>query len=1138
MLEARADSLKAELKEVSSGIDRLDGETIKVRLELAGDIQGDLDQVNAKLRQLDSASKTAVGGLQGVAHRGGQARSALGNMVGNSAQDIANLSGVTGTAGVAISQLTEYAADGSISLKQMATAGLAMAGIGAAAVVAAHGIQEIQRESKATTAEVKSMVDGLRDGEAAAAQFRGQLEDTGQLRLTTILGDTVDVTSDLARAGLTAKQYGDTIAAGVPAVLQMRDALAAQGVPLEVIFRLTTTGATAARNYSSALADTKDITKALALETRTAAEAQYGFEARAAGIGGKLSAQAVEAAHADASITKYTGSLDQFSSVGATFGAQITPALGDMSNAFTKAQTAAREAYDAINLVFDQDPASVESAVAGLQQYHSDLFGLQTIAGASATALDGMSDSLKANGESFDVSTEAGRANQQALEALAGSTIPTIAANYDAAGGSFENFAMRQHAANATLRQSLIDAGASATAATEIANKLMPLDGLEMETQWKLLIEQDAQARLDAILPMLDALNLAPDIEKKIALMILDGASPQDILNEIDAGLGDDPVTKETELLPPPAMVFEWPGEPVKVPTILEPPTIAEGQSANDSILGATLGANWGTITIPTEFGQPAPPETGWTSAVPTDTRVPAGFDDPAPPPSGWTSSLPTDLSVPVVVTTPGADTAAQVLSAVALAGQSIPPTKSTAVSAPGAGEAKSQTDGFWQATARLFPTKSTAVSAPGAPVAKSQTDSFWQATARLFPSRNTQIGAPGAPVAKSQTDGFWQSTARLFPSKQTNISAPGASEAAGQAGAVSSAVAGIPSSKTVWIYVKTSGLANVGDYGLAGGGPVSQVPGTGQQRVALVGEEGPELVSLPVGAYVHTAPQTRRLMAQATVPAFRTGGYVYEDETPLWGPGGVRMTDFAGGAGWTAARYGNGYIFHPRGYWVKNGRRTGDNTNIPRGDDLEYDRRTKRHYLPGWRSGQYADPRIRAGSSGGGGGAGGRSRPMFRSWAERVAWERGDKNWRSAGSSTAGGRRTSLAGFYGPAWDDTPADVRGRRMGLSRPVFANWAERVAHYARYAAGTNWHPGGAAWVGESGPELVDLPVGSSVTNAAASRQRVAGGGAATVQLVVEGNIYGDAALLGMIDRELDKAARKVHEAAVGGTRHPT
>ena len=79
--------------------------------------------------------------------------------------------------------------------------------------------------------------------------------------------------------------------------------------------------------------------------------------------------------------------------------------------------------------------------------------------------------------------------------------------------------------------------------------------------------------------------------------------------------------------------------------------------------------------------------------------------------------------------------------------------------------------------------------------------------------------------------------------------------------------------------------------------------------------------------------------------------------------------------------------------------------------------------------------------------GSSGRRRPMFRSWAERMAWQRGDQNWRNAGRA-----RGALPGFGGPRSDDTPADVRGRRMGLNRPVFANWAERVADFSRHNAG--------------------------------------------------------------------------------------
>jgi hypothetical protein len=48
----------------------------------------------------------------------------------------------------------------------------------------------------------------------------------------------------------------------------------------------------------------------------------------------------------------------------------------------------------------------------------------------------------------------------------------------------------------------------------------------------------------------------------------------------------------------------------------------------------------------------------------------------------------------------------------------------------------------------------------------------------------------------------------------------------------------------------------------------------------------------------------------------------------------------------------------------------------------------------------------------------------------------------------------------------------------------------------YASGTSWHPGGMAWVGEQGPELVAMPRGSQVYSSGQSRQMVSGGDGAS------------------------------------------
>ena len=73
--------------------------------------------------------------------------------------------------------------------------------------------------------------------------------------------------------------------------------------------------------------------------------------------------------------------------------------------------------------------------------------------------------------------------------------------------------------------------------------------------------------------------------------------------------------------------------------------------------------------------------------------------------------------------------------------------------------------------------------------------------------------------------------------------------------------------------------------------------------------------------------------------------------------------------------------------------------------------------------------------------------------------------------------RYPELAGMIGDYIDNLkkiPSDIKTR------------VEVIGGSRKYAAGTNYHPGGVALVGEQGPELVDLPRGTRVHTAAATR----------------------------------------------------
>lgn len=70
-------------------------------------------------------------------------------------------------------------------------------------------------------------------------------------------------------------------------------------------------------------------------------------------------------------------------------------------------------------------------------------------------------------------------------------------------------------------------------------------------------------------------------------------------------------------------------------------------------------------------------------------------------------------------------------------------------------------------------------------------------------------------------------------------------------------------------------------------------------------------------------------------------------------------------------------------------------------------------------------------------------------------------------------------------------------------------ATKVNEVGRLAAGATWWRGGWSWVGERGPELVNLPRGAQVLNARQSAQAVQGGATINMQVVASANVDAEA-----------------------------
>jgi phage-related tail protein len=80
------------------------------------------------------------------------------------------------------------------------------------------------------------------------------------------------------------------------------------------------------------------------------------------------------------------------------------------------------------------------------------------------------------------------------------------------------------------------------------------------------------------------------------------------------------------------------------------------------------------------------------------------------------------------------------------------------------------------------------------------------------------------------------------------------------------------------------------------------------------------------------------------------------------------------------------------------------------------------------------------------------------------------------------------------------------------------------HVPAFAKGTMSAPGGLAWVGEQGPELVNLPRGSQVIPAGRSARMAAGGGGGVTVVVHASGLVDPSSMARAIEAELAKLRR--------------
>lgn len=253
-----AEELKRALKDAGSTMDVGDALTELNRMGISMDeVTQDADKFATSLKQLDDVRITGVKDLDSVApglatklndvqKSADSSKGALANMVGNSAQDLGELGGIAGSAGVAVGQMAEYFADAAFEgeglgsvLKNFGAVAGPIAALSAGVFLVSSAIsaynQPAEEAAKLTEDFGDAMAEGGDDALAFADVLRGNADGMRDFRASAnsnlgdfgialertfekipLLGSLVDATSvnlidAMSKAGLSVYALGKQI---------------------------------------------------------------------------------------------------------------------------------------------------------------------------------------------------------------------------------------------------------------------------------------------------------------------------------------------------------------------------------------------------------------------------------------------------------------------------------------------------------------------------------------------------------------------------------------------------------------------------------------------------------------------------------------------------------------------------------------------------------------------------------------------------------------------------------------------------------------------------------------------------------------------------------------------------------------
>jgi polyhydroxyalkanoate synthesis regulator phasin len=466
VLSKMAGELDDELKRAATAADALRdalGTDLASRADVGavvGDLQrmglsfeeivADADKLGAALKELDQVQTRGLEqGLGGVNTKVGDigksadsSKSVLANMIGNASQDLGSLTGLAGSAGVAIGQMGEYMADaigsgegfGSV-LKSFAAVAGPIAAISAAIGIISNVTAELGQENEAAKRRVDAFTAALEEqGDVVTNLAKAMQESADDMsEVVATSGDFSDIWSEgfgtVAR-GLPV--LGDLVDKGVD-VVDLMDAL---GLSMKDLAAATSGNWEQWRNWR----DTIDDAVASGKISQDQAEALD-----------KVLVQQVDALNKSVKARRAMLPLqiDQAQNEARIAAEEENRAkrLDDYNEAQARATEGAAAYSEALQSIDFKD-ADLAGAVSAMGKFNDKAFALtnmaqdleESFAALGDTLVEKTEDGEKRIALTGDVATEAGRAQQDAIEGVAQALEVQFAGAYDKADGSLRKF--------------------------------------------------------------------------------------------------------------------------------------------------------------------------------------------------------------------------------------------------------------------------------------------------------------------------------------------------------------------------------------------------------------------------------------------------------------------------------------------------------------------------------------------------------------------------------------------------------------------------------------------------------------------------------------------------------------------------